>query len=87
MPQKNSNQFDKNMKIQIDVEQFDNGITLKWNDSEGHAPEAIVALDRDKENAIGKMIWDDIKSAMDAALTNTVRMEIDYLVYFDEEKA
>ena len=86
MPQKNSDQFDKNMKVTIDIEQFDNGISLKWNDSEGHDPEAIVALDRDKETAIWKMIWDDIKSAMDAALTNTVRMEIDYLVYFDEEK-
>ena len=58
-----------------------------WNDSEGHEPEAIVALDRDKETAIGKMIWSDIKKAMDAALTNTVRMEINYLVYFDEEES
>ena len=86
MPQKNSDQLDKNIKITIDIEQFDNGISLKWNDSEGHKPEAIVALDRYKETAIGKMIWDDIKSAMDAALTNTVRMEIDYPVYFDKEK-
>lgn len=74
------------MKVTIDIEQYDNGISLKWNDSEGDEAEAIVALDRDKEMAIGKMIWEDIKSAMDAALTNTVRMEIDYLVYFDEEE-
>jgi len=66
------------MKIEITIEQFDNGISLKWNDSEGHEPKAVVALDRDKENAIGKMIWDDVKNAMDAALTNTVRMEIEY---------
>ena len=74
------------MKVTIDIEQYDNGISLKWNDSEGHEPEAIVALDRDKENAIGKMIWDDIKKAMDVALTNTVRLEIDYLVFYDVEE-
>ena len=74
------------MKVTIDIEQYDNGISLKWEDDEGNDPQAIVALDRDKENAIGKMIWNDIKEAMDAALTSTVRMEIDYLVYFDEEK-
>jgi len=75
------------MKVTIDIEQYDNGISLKWNDSEGHEPEAIVALDRDKENAIGKMIWDDIKKAMDVALTNTVRLEIDYLVFYDVEES
>ena len=74
------------MNVTIDIEQFDNGITLKWKDSENHDPEALVALDRDKENAIGKMIWDDIKKAMDSAITNKVRMEIKYLVYFDEDK-
>lgn len=74
------------MNVTIDIEQFDNGITLKWDDTEGHDPEALVALDKDKENAIGKMIWDDIKHAMDAALTNTVRMKIEYLVFFDEDK-
>lgn len=74
------------MKITIDIEQFDNGITIKREDSEGQQ-EAIVSLDRDKESTIGKMLWKDIDSSMNAALTNTVRMEIDYLVYFDEEKA
>ena len=73
------------MSVTIDVEQFDNGISIKWEDSEGHM-EGIVALDADKESAIGKMIWSDIKNAMDAALTNTVRMKIEYLVFFDEDK-
>ena len=73
------------MSVTIDVEQFDNGISLKWEDTEGHDNEAIVALDADKESAIGKMIWDDIKHAMDSALTNKVRMEIKYLVFFEEK--
>ena len=82
------------MKAIITIEQFDNGISLKWKDGDGQNtvhmpaadPQCVVALDRDKETVIWKMIWNDIKEAMDAALTSTVRMEIDYLVYFDEEK-
>lgn len=66
------------MKVTIDIEQYDNGISLKWNDSEGHEPEAIVALDRDKETAIGKMIWDDVKNMMDVTLTNMMRLKIEY---------
>lgn len=73
------------MSVTIDIEQFDNGITLKLDDTEGHDNEAIVALDDDKESAIGKMIWDNIKTAMDVALTNKVRMEIKYLVFFEEK--
>ena len=73
------------MNVTIDIEQFDNGISIKWEDSEGHM-DGLVALDKDKENAIGNMIWYDIKRAMGSALTNKVRMEINYLVFFDEDK-
>lgn len=75
------------MQVTINIEQYDNGIALKWRDDEGRTDsEAIIAYDRDKESVIGKMIWNDIKEAMDAALTNTVRMKIDYLVCFDKEE-
>ena len=82
------------MKAIITIEQFDNGISLKWKDGDGQNtvhmpaadPQCVVALDRDKETVIGKMIWDDVKNAMNAALTNTVRLEIDYLVFYDEEE-
>ena len=73
------------MNVTIDIEQFDNGISIKWEDSEGHM-DGLVALDADKESAIGNKIWYDIKKAMDSALTNKVRMEIEYLVFFDEDK-
>ena len=71
------------MSVTIDIEQFDNGISIKWEDSEGHM-DGLVALDADKKYAIGNMIWADIKKAMDAALTNKVRMKIEYLVFFEE---
>ena len=73
------------MKVTIDVEQFDNGISLKWNDADGKEDEeAVVALDREKETAIGKMIWSDIEYAMNLAMTNKARMEITY--HLEEEK-
>lgn len=68
------------MKVTIDIEQYDNGISIKW-DAEGQDPEAIVAMDRDKEAAIGKMIWSDIKNVMDATPANEVRMVIEYKGY------
>lgn len=65
------------MKAKIIIEQFDNGISLKWS-SPDHDSENIVALDFDKEKTIGKMIWDDVKSIMDKELCNIVTMEINY---------
>lgn len=65
------------MKAKIKIEQYDNGISLKWKspDSDGQSE---VALDYDKEKAIGKMIWDDIKHLMDSELCNEVEMCIEY---------
>jgi hypothetical protein len=75
------------MKVNLEIEQFDNGITLKWEDAEEKLdPEAIVALDRDKEAAIGKMIWDDVKSVMDSAVSCKVTMEITYQANDGKEK-
>ena len=65
------------MKAIIEIKQFDNGISLKW-DAEGQEHEAIVAMDRDKEAAIGKMIWSDVINIMNADLVNTLRMRIEY---------
>lgn len=65
------------MKAKIIIEQFSNGISLKW-EGENHEQEAIVALDYDKEKAIGKMIWDDVKHIMDAELCNVVTINIEY---------
>lgn len=65
------------MEATITIEQFDNGISLKWS-SPGLDSEAIVALDYDRQNAIGKMIWDDVKLIMDAELSNVVTINIEY---------
>lgn len=67
------------MKVNIEIEQYDNGITLKWRDLDGETdPQNIVALDRDREAVIGKTVWEDIKRAMDKHLANAVTMSITY---------
>ena len=67
------------MKVTIEVEQFDNGITLKWKDTDGKEDEeAVVALDQDKETAIGKMIWSDVENILNYELVDKVRMKIEY---------
>lgn len=65
------------MKAKIKIEQFGNGISLKW-ESPDVDPQSEVALDFDKEKAIGKMVWDDIKHLMDTELCNEVEMVIEY---------
>lgn len=68
------------MKVSIEVEQYDNGISLKWSNEEAVEDKAVVALDADKESAIGKMIWSDIENFMNLAIANKVKMEINFLV-------
>ena len=67
------------MRVNIEVEQYDNGITLKWRDFDGGVDgQNIVAPDRDREAAIGRTVWEDIKSVMDKHITNAVTMSITY---------
>ena len=64
------------MKTTITIEQFDNGISIKYHDDEGNST-AIVSLDRTKEEDIGKLIWNDINDLMNAKLTSKVTMNIE----------
>jgi hypothetical protein len=67
------------MKVEITVEQFNNGISLKWRDCDGNIEsEDLVALERDQVNTIGKTIWDNIKSVMDSKFANIVKLTIEY---------
>lgn len=64
------------MKETIIIEQFDNGITIEATNDEG--TEKRVSLDHNKEQEIGKLIWETVRFLMDKETTNTVKMEIDY---------
>ena len=71
----------KEMKVIIELEQFDNGITIKWKDAyECCDDKCIVVLDTEKETVIGQIIWDDVKSAMDLLGTNKIKMKVTYSI-------
>ena len=81
-----NNQIENAMKATIKIKQYDNGISLEWVDAEGVVdPQSVVALERDKERAIGEMIWSDIKALMDYKTANVVNMAIEYLTEEGEE--
>jgi hypothetical protein len=65
------------MKTTITIEQFDNGISIVETDDEGNT-QAMVSLDRNKQENIGAIIWEDIQHLMNAELKNKVKMEITF---------
>ena len=53
-------------KLQITVEGFDNGVTIKVSDGKYNCPSFIVALDRDKATILGNIILKAVKNYSDA---------------------
>ena len=67
------------MKAKITIEQYENGISIKWNDVEDKIePSAIVVLDSNINERIGEMIWEDCRQVMDLHLCNSVKMVVEY---------
>ena len=65
--------------VQIEIEQFDNGITYRWHDLDGEfSDDSSVAIEKQEADIIGKDIWGDIKNVMDCSCENKVRMTIKY---------
>lgn len=61
------------------VEQFDNGLSLCWEDLEGELEDTKrVCLEGNEQREIGSMIWEDIKFIMDSELANKVVLTIGY---------
>lgn len=67
------------MTAKIIIEQFDNGISIKWEELDQNIdPVAVVALDRDIARTLGEMVWEDIRSVMDTNLTNGAQISLEY---------
>lgn len=58
------------MDIKLTIEQFDNGITLRWQDIDGDW--AIVIPDHSINAEVGKIIMENVKSVMDMNTTNKI---------------
>lgn len=66
------------MKTKINIEQFDNGITMRRETTDGDAdPVAIVVLHRDILEAIGKEVWQDVQCAIETDEANAVEIIIE----------
>ena len=70
------------MTVNIIIEQFDNGISIKEQYADGTDERAIVSLEHNQFQAIGELIMSDIKALMDGSLCNKVSIEINIEPYY-----
>lgn len=67
------------MKVTIDIEEYDNGIVVRWKPEDPDYGEAHLVYPKDAQvEGVGNMILEDIKNIMDRNPTNKVRMKIEY---------
>lgn len=65
------------MDIRINIEQFDNGLTLRWRDMSGGCDDyAIVIPEHSINQEVGRIIMRDVKTVMDAHSENKVTLTI-----------
>lgn len=60
----------------LEIEQFDNGITLKSYDGDNVV--ALVVPDAHVKAEIGGEVWADIQNLMDRVACNKVKVTIEY---------
>lgn len=65
------------MKTEINIEQFDNGITFEWKSLDVLADiKKKVFYECDIHRELGKVIYDDVIDFMDSQTANKVKMQI-----------
>ena len=68
-------------KAEIVVEEFDNGITTRWNDGDNIAePVKSLAAKGEEANCIGKQIWSDVHEIFATQPTDKVIIKIQYMI-------
>ena len=60
------------MDIKFTIEQFDNGITIRWQDID--RDRAIVIPEHSINAEVGKIIMENMKSVMDMNMTNKITL-------------
>lgn len=69
----------RTLKAEMVVEKFDNGITIRREDTDDF-PESInvVVIKGEEHIRIGEEIWEDLYNIMDHSGDNKVRIKIEY---------
>ena len=70
-------------KTTLDIEQFDNGITIVADDAE--TQERRVVLERSEASEIGKLVWEDATHLMNEHTANKCRITVTYEVIAEEK--
>ena len=66
-------------KAEIIVEQFAQGITVRWRDIDGlTGPSKALAAHGVECSVIGKEIWEDVLDILSNTLTDKVRIKLEY---------
>ena len=66
-------------KAEIIVEQFAQGITVRWRDIDDNVdPSKALAIKGTECTTIGKEIWDDVNEILNNTLTDKVRVRLEY---------
>ena len=67
-------------KVEIVVEKFNEGITVRWNDEEGGVRSVkTLAPEGSEAKAIGNILFNDIDDVFDASGSDTVKLKIEYI--------
>lgn len=66
-------------RVELLVEEFENGITVKWRDLEKDGDcTKMIASEEEKFHAIGREIWGDIENLFKNSNNDRVRLTIQY---------
>lgn len=66
-------------KAEIIVEQFPQGITVRWNDVDSKAaPTKALAMAGTECGVIGKEIWQDVSEVLSDEKTDKVLIKLEY---------
>ena len=66
-------------KSEIIVEQFPQGITLRWKDLDGEAmPTKSLAIEGAEFSVISKEIWEDISEILSDTMIDKVLIKLEY---------
>ena len=71
--------------MRLDIEQFDNGITIVADYGAEADQERRVVLERSEASEIGKLVWEDATNLMNEHTANKCRITVTYEVIAEEK--
>lgn len=72
-------------KTTLDIEQFDNGITIVADYGAEADQERRVVLERSEASEIGKLVWEDATHLMNEHAANKCRITVTCEIIADEK--